>query len=51
MKTKYRKFDLEERFIQFGIEIIRPVEKLPNSIAGNTLGKLLVRSGTSPVLN
>ncbi len=48
---KSTKYNLEERLIQFGISIIKMVEKLPNSKAGNALGNQIVRSGTSPALN
>ena len=48
---KDRKFDLEERLIDFSVRIIDVVEALPNTKAGNHLGGQLVRSGTSPALN
>ncbi|MBN1558623.1 four helix bundle protein [candidate division KSB1 bacterium] len=46
-----RKFDLEERLIDFAVMIINICESLPNTRAGNTLSNQLVRSGTSPALN
>jgi len=52
MSTKENsKYDLEDRLIQFGISIIKLVEQLPNTKAGQALGGQIVRSGTSPALN
>ncbi|MFM2226472.1 MAG: hypothetical protein RJA07_2674 [Bacteroidota bacterium] len=48
---KNKKYDLEERLIDFAVRIIDVVEALPNTKAGNHLGGQLVRSGTSPALN
>lgn len=46
-----KKFDLEERLIDFALAIINLVESLPNTKSGNHLGGQLLRSGTSPSLN
>src|SRR5688500_10125207 len=46
-----RKFDLENRLIEFTIKIINVVESLPDSKVCNYLGGQLLRSGSSPVLN
>ncbi|MFP8489272.1 four helix bundle protein [Gracilimonas sp. Q87] len=46
-----RKFDLEERLIQFALLILDIAEKLPNTYIGNYFGKQLVRSGTSPAFH
>jgi len=46
-----RKFDLDERLINFAATIIRISEKLPKTIAGNNITSQLVRSCTSPALN
>jgi four helix bundle protein len=46
-----RKFDLENRLIEFTIKIINVVESLPDSKVANYLGGQLLRSGSSPVLN
>ncbi len=48
---KARKFDLENRLIEFTIKIINVVESLPDSKVANYLGGQLLRSGSSPVLN
>ncbi len=45
-----RKFDLEERLIDFASIIIEVTESLANTRAGNYLAGQLVRSGTSPAL-
>ncbi|MBT3932690.1 MAG: four helix bundle protein [Bacteroidetes bacterium] len=48
---KEYKNDLEERLIDFAVEIIYYIEVIPNTKAGNHLGGQLLRSGTSPALN
>jgi len=46
-----KKFDLEDRLIDFAVLIIKLVESLPNTKSANHLGGQLLRSGTSPSLN
>lgn len=46
-----RKYDLEERLIDFAVMIIDLEEGLPSTKAANHLGGQLLRSGTSPALN
>lgn len=46
-----RKFDLDERLINFADKIIDISETLPKTFAGNHIAGQLVRSGTSPALN
>jgi len=46
----FRKFDLEERLIDFGVLIIEASEKLPKTAAGKHLSDQLLRSGTAPAL-
>jgi four helix bundle protein len=48
---KEKKFDLDERLIDFAVSIINLVEMLPPTKSGNHLGNQLLRSGTSPSLN
>ena len=48
---KKQVYDLEERLLEYSIEIIRIVEQLPNSRAGNHIAGQLLRSGTSPYPN
>lgn len=44
-------YDLEERLLAYAVEIIRLVEALPNSRAGNHIAGQLLRSGTAPLPN
>ncbi len=46
-----RKYDLEERLIDFAVFIINIVKLLPGTIEGRILGNQLIKSGTSPALN
>jgi len=46
-----RKFDLEDRLVDFAVGIIDTVEALPNTRAGNHIAGQLIRCGTSPALN
>ena len=46
-KSKNRKYDLEERLIDFAVRIINTVEALPNTRAGNHIANQLVRCGTA----
>ena len=40
--------ELKERFRKFTIRIVRLVNAMPNTIAGNAIAKQIIRSGTSP---
>ena len=46
-----RKYDLEERLLEFASIVIDVSEKLPNTRAGNHLAGQLLRAGTSPYGN
>jgi four helix bundle protein len=46
-----RKYDLEERLLEFASAVIDLSEKLPNSRAGNHIAGQILRSGTSPYPN
>lgn len=46
-----RKFDLEDRFVEFTCRMIDVVEALPNTRAGNYIAGQLVRSCHSPTFN
>jgi len=46
-----RKFDLEERLLDYAAEILRMVERLPATRTGTHVGGQLLRSGTSPLPN
>src|SRR4051812_14284325 len=45
------KYDLEERLLEYAARIVRLVEQLPRTRAGNHVAKQLLRSGTSPLPN
>lgn len=45
------KFDLEERLIDFAVNIVEICESMPDTRASNHLSGQLIRSGTSPALN
>lgn len=46
-----REFNLEERLIDFAVDIIKLTESMINSKAGSHLSGQVLRSGTSPALN
>ena len=46
-----KKFDLEERLIDFAVDVVFFFENLPNNKTTGHLGKQILRSGTSPSLN
>jgi four helix bundle protein len=48
---KAKRFDLEERLIDYSVLIAGIVETIPNTKAGNHFAGQLIRSGTSPALN
>ncbi len=49
--SKTKRFDLEERLINYSVLITGIVETIPNTRAGNHYAGQLIRSGTSPALN
>lgn len=50
-ENQAKKFDLEDRLVNFAVRIARIVESLPNTRTGNHIAGQLIRSGTSPALN
>ena len=44
-------YDLEERLLNFSVEIIRLVDQIAGSRAGNHIGGQILRSGTSALPN
>ena len=46
-----RKFDLEDRMLEFTARLIKMVDALPASRAGNHIAGQLLRCGTSPFAN
>ncbi|MBI4944978.1 MAG: four helix bundle protein [Bacteroidetes bacterium] len=51
MTKEERKFDIEDRLIDFTVMIADVVETLPNTKAANHIGGQMIRSGSSPSLN
>jgi four helix bundle protein len=51
IQQRNRKFDLEDRLLEFSARIIRLVDELPNTRAANHLAGQLLRCGTSPYGN
>jgi four helix bundle protein len=50
-ETTQRRFDLEERLLEFASAVIDLSEKLPDTRAGNHIAGQVLRSGTSPYPN
>ncbi len=48
---KKQTYDLEERLLEYSVRIIKIVEQLPNTRAGNHVAGQLLKSGTSPYPN
>ena len=46
-----RRYDLEDRLLQFAARVIKLTDSLPSSRAGNHVAGQLLRSGTSPLPN
>ncbi len=46
-----RKYDLEDRLLDYAARIIRLAESLPKTQTGNHISGQLLRSGTSPLFN
>lgn len=51
MSESNKKYDLEERLVQFSLMIIDIVEMLLNNRTGNHIAGQTLRSGTSPAFN
>lgn len=47
----YRRYDLEDRLIEFATQVTDVVEALPSTRTGNHIAGQLVRCSTSPMLN
>jgi four helix bundle protein len=46
-----KKFDLEDRLLEFAVRLTSLVDALPNTRTGNHVAGQLLRSGTSPFAN
>jgi len=51
MSEKEKKFDLQERLIDYAVRIIKVSEQLPETKAGKHISSQMLRSGTSPAAN
>lgn len=51
MPKEVKTFNLEDRLIDFAVRIIRLLETLPKSKAGNHIATQIIRSGTSAASN
>ena len=49
--NKERKFDLQDRLIDYAVRIIKLSETLPDTKAGRHVSSQILRSGTSPAPN
>jgi four helix bundle protein len=49
--SEKKRYDLEERLLEFAARIVRLVDALPQTRAGNHIGGQLLRCGTSPLAN
>ena len=49
--TKERRYDLQDRFVDYAVRIIRLSESLPKTVAGKHVSLQLLRSGTSAGAN
>ncbi len=50
-EVKNKKFDLEDRLIDFAIRISEVADALPNTTLGKYIKGQIIRSGSSPALN
>ena len=48
---KERRYDLQDRLIDYAVRIIKVSEALPDTKAGNHVSSQILRSGTSPAPN
>jgi four helix bundle protein len=46
-----QKYNLEERLLDYSVQVVKIVEQLPKTRAGNHVAGQLLRSGTSPYPN
>ena len=50
-ENNLKKFDLQERFIDYAVRIVNVSEQLPETKAGKHIASQILRSGTSPAPN
>ncbi|MCK5051488.1 MAG: four helix bundle protein [Candidatus Cloacimonetes bacterium] len=51
MNEEKKKFDLQERFIDYAVRIINLSEQFPETKTGKHISSQILRSGTSPAAN
>jgi len=51
MNEEKKKFDLQERFIDYAVRVINLSEQLPETKTGKHISSQILRSGTSPAAN
>ena len=51
MSEEQKKFDLQERLIDYAVRIINLSEQLPETKVGKHISSQILRSGTSPAAN
>ena len=51
MMNEEKKFDLEDRLIDFAVAMIQLADSLPKTKIGNHIAGQIIRSGTSPASN
>jgi len=51
MSEKEKKFNLQERLIDYAVRIIKVSEQLPETKSGKHISSQMLRSGTSPAPN
>ncbi|UCD81559.1 MAG: four helix bundle protein [Desulfobacterales bacterium] len=51
MSKDKRTFDLEDRLIDFAVQIIQLAESLPTTVLGKHIARQLIRCGSSPAPN
>jgi four helix bundle protein len=49
--SKEREFDLQDRFVDYAVRIIKLSEALPETRTGKHVSAQILRSGTSPAAN
>jgi four helix bundle protein len=49
--SKEREFDLQDRFVDYAVRIIKLSEALPETRTGKQVSAQILRSGTSPAAN
>jgi four helix bundle protein len=51
MSNETRKYDLDDRLLEYSVSIVRVIENMLGTKAANHVGGQLLRSGTSPYFN